>query len=844
MASPPGRAFDPSPHLTRQFDGFKRDTIWANYPASGHIYESSAAQQALDGGAALARHNMSSSRVSRVCAIPLLGRAASSTHYTVANAHSGALTTSAAASDRSQSSDLLSTALVSFAIDCISTAGYRVRIFVTHSASIFGSSRRDTVLPVAARWHSFGALDTLEAVFWYSWFACILLMVILFTETRGVAPMYTWESEPVCTLFKALPRRRHQHVISSRYTPSLQPRPIWGQICLLNSSAREYKQRAPVVAPPGSPSPPEAFTATTYLLFACMLAAYLCRRAFGSFATFANQLQYLTTCAMLKIMMVLLLCVNTVNLSSAGVLSVHLLGLVTVSQVLLHLTLFTLPIPMGWLVIISVIIPTAITVGIAQMAILPLVLGAIVIRFVSSLRFGGWRLLFTSPCTFIALLFDHRALLHAAAWRVGLQAMDECECEDPDDAAHMEAALASSVSITDLPNDILLRISELCFTAGAIAAPLHNSGFCTCLDWPGDDLRPRNGYHSCKWHGTKSMHAFAEAVGRTFYQFITYTRNTLPINLAFLESDHRCACMALECLRWARHPVTKFSSWASFLNQGQVLHTAVAAQLLCQDCRHMLELESDDRFGSATITSMLQCPHCQALALALHGVADIHGHFESQCEDCDEDTGSDGDDETAVLTPDLAQEELPPVYPGRVMLRLCVEWPFLTMLRAIVLRLLRSILVCLAGMWRDIVWFAGVTRLAVALRLRRAPFFRMFVINTILAYLPLAASTDDSSSSSRPPPFGGERTQWTAWLIAFGAWVAWRLTDCATLLDEPPEGVPARVAPLHGVRPVVNQVDIAAAAAEATPRVVAPIYGVAPVLNQEAVDAAEAAILN
>ena len=52
-----------------------------------------------------------------------------------------------------------------------------------------------------------------------------------------------------------------------------------------------------------------------------------------------------------------------------------------------------------------------------------------------------------------------------------------------------------------------------------------------------------------------------------------------------------------------------------------------------------------------------------------------------------------------------------------------------------------------------------------------------------------ACAPDDASQSfmSRPPVFAGTRDAWTAWVIAFSAWLAWKLTDAAAIFsgDEP-----------------------------------------------------------
>ena len=55
-----------------------------------------------------------------------------------------------------------------------------------------------------------------------------------------------------------------------------------------------------------------------------------------------------------------------------------------------------------------------------------------------------------------------------------------------------------------------------------------------------------------------------------------------------------------------------------------------------------------------------------------------------------------------------------------------------------------------------------------------------------LCTLPLAGAADEdalSPSSSRPPLFDGTRGGFTMWFMAFTSFVAWRLTDCADLLD-------------------------------------------------------------
>ena len=60
----------------------------------------------------------------------------------------------------------------------------------------------------------------------------------------------------------------------------------------------------------------------------------------------------------------------------------------------------------------------------------------------------------------------------------------------------------------------------------------------------------------------------------------------------------------------------------------------------------------------------------------------------------------------------------------------------------------------------------------------------------VFTQIDLGAGAGDDTSSSRPPVFSGNRVDWTAHVIAFFGWVAWKLTECATLLEDPPETEP------------------------------------------------------
>ena len=60
----------------------------------------------------------------------------------------------------------------------------------------------------------------------------------------------------------------------------------------------------------------------------------------------------------------------------------------------------------------------------------------------------------------------------------------------------------------------------------------------------------------------------------------------------------------------------------------------------------------------------------------------------------------------------------------------------------------------------------------------------VFWILFLTSVVPPVAAADDSSTS-RPPTFSGDRASWTAWLITFTAYCAWKLTDSLHLLDEP-----------------------------------------------------------
>ena len=62
---------------------------------------------------------------------------------------------------------------------------------------------------------------------------------------------------------------------------------------------------------------------------------------------------------------------------------------------------------------------------------------------------------------------------------------------------------------------------------------------------------------------------------------------------------------------------------------------------------------------------------------------------------------------------------------------------------------------------------------------------RAFLPVIAMACLPMTLGMDDdaSGSSSRPPMFDGNRMTFTTWFMTFSAWVAWKLTDSATILD-------------------------------------------------------------
>ena len=89
------------------------------------------------------------------------------------------------------------------------------------------------------------------------------------------------------------------------------------------------------------------------------------------------------------------------------------------------------------------------------------------------------------------------------------------------------------------------------------------------------------------------------------------------------------------------------------------------------------------------------------------------------------------------------------------------------------------------------------------------------IIACILVHAPTASAVDDDMpSSSRPPMFAGERAAWTAWLIALGGYCAWKLTDSADLLTEPPPPRPTIPPAQPGAdanAPPLNAADIEAA---------------------------------
>ena len=71
----------------------------------------------------------------------------------------------------------------------------------------------------------------------------------------------------------------------------------------------------------------------------------------------------------------------------------------------------------------------------------------------------------------------------------------------------------------------------------------------------------------------------------------------------------------------------------------------------------------------------------------------------------------------------------------------------------------------------------------------------MLLIFLFAARRASCAPDEHASFMSRPPTFGGTRDAWTAWRIAFCAWLAWKLTDAAAIFsgDEPE---PTDAAPL------------------------------------------------
>ena len=88
--------------------------------------------------------------------------------------------------------------------------------------------------------------------------------------------------------------------------------------------------------------------------------------------------------------------------------------------------------------------------------------------------------------------------------------------------------------------------------------------------------------------------------------------------------------------------------------------------------------------------------------------------------------------------------------------------------------------------------------------------FRLSQWGLILLALvtPSLAGDDDKSSSSRPPLFDGTRASFTAWLMIFSGWIAWKQTDCVGIMEgtimpppeppQPPEPTdPAGVSPDH-----------------------------------------------
>ena len=54
----------------------------------------------------------------------------------------------------------------------------------------------------------------------------------------------------------------------------------------------------------------------------------------------------------------------------------------------------------------------------------------------------------------------------------------------------------------------------------------------------------------------------------------------------------------------------------------------------------------------------------------------------------------------------------------------------------------------------------------------------------LLAHLAsVCAAPDGTGTTSTPPLFDGTRSSWTAWMIAFTGWAAWKISDASMILD-------------------------------------------------------------
>ena len=125
----------------------------------------------------------------------------------------------------------------------------------------------------------------------------------------------------------------------------------------------------------------------------------------------------------------------------------------------------------------------------------------------------------------------------------------------------------------------------------------------------------------------------------------------------------------------------------------------------------------------------------------------------------------------------------------------------------------------------------------------------------LLSFVYSASATEDgesSSSTSRPPVFTGERgVAFTTWLIAFHAWLAWKLTDALPLVDDPPTVKPPDppAAVMVPGKPINEAVINAATAAVTAWTAMQPpmppaqlLDGGGNVINQADIDAANAAL--